>query len=265
MKSERRHELQHNELAEWLANSAAAIKPYQNIIVTSVLVVLAIIAGYTIWSRVSETNSAAAWNAVTTALDSGDIPSLAQVVDDYPNSTAAQMAGLVLADQYLATGCNRLFTNKATAIDELNKAIKLYDAVRNDNRLPMLVERATYGLARAKESKGDADSIAQAEKLYAEVAENWPNGTFGHAATQQLANLERPTTKQFYDDFAKFDPKPAFSDTAEKPAFDESNLPDEDPQSKTETPAAKTEDAEPTATEADGPAPTDAGAEPESK
>ena len=40
MKSERRHELQHNELAEWLAKSAQAIKPYQNIIFAAVVLVL---------------------------------------------------------------------------------------------------------------------------------------------------------------------------------------------------------------------------------
>ena len=51
MKSERRHELQHNELATWLIKSAEAIKPYQNIILAAVVVVLVGLLGYTLWLR----------------------------------------------------------------------------------------------------------------------------------------------------------------------------------------------------------------------
>jgi hypothetical protein len=228
MKSERRHELQHNVLADWLVTTAETIKPYQNIVVTAVLVVLAVFAGYTLWTRMAADQTANAWSAVSTALDTGDLSSLTKVVDDYPNTSAANMAGVVLADNYLAGGCNRLFSNKATALDELNKAIRLYEAVRMDSRQPSLVERATFSLAKAKESKGDADSIAQAEKLYAEVVANWPQGAFAAAASERLADLKRPATKELYDAFAKFDPKPVFAAPSDKPEFDEKNLPKED-------------------------------------
>ena len=64
MKSERRHELQHNELAEWLANMAKTIQPYQNWSLTAVLVVLLVVAGYTVWSRKAAAETAQAWNAM---------------------------------------------------------------------------------------------------------------------------------------------------------------------------------------------------------
>jgi hypothetical protein len=243
MKSERRHELQHNELAEWLAKTTLAVRPYQNMIVAAVLLVVAVVVGYTLWSRMAAGETANAWNAVSMALDTGEVPSLAKVVEDYPNTSAAHMAGVVLADNYLASGCNRLFSNKATALDELNKAIRLYEAVRADSRLPSLIERATFGLARAKESKGDAESIAQAEQLYAEVVANWPEGAYTAAAGERLADLKRPATKELYDAFAKFDPKPAFSAPADKPEFDESSLPKEEmPPAAGKTPKSETKD-----------------------
>jgi hypothetical protein len=228
MKSERRHELQHNDLAEWLVHAGAAVKPYQNMILSAVLVVLALAVGYTIWMRMAASESANAWNAVSTALDSGDMSGMAKVIDEYPSTSAAHTAGVVLADNYLAVGCNQLFSNKATGLDELAKAIRIYDAVLAESRQPSLRERATFGLARAKESKGDAESIEQSEKLYAEVVANWPEGAFARAASERLADLKRPATKEFYDLFAKFDPKPAFSDTPEKPEFKDSNVPKED-------------------------------------
>ena len=51
MKSERRHELQHNVLADWLAKSAETIKPYQNMVFWAVAVGAGGSGGYAWWSR----------------------------------------------------------------------------------------------------------------------------------------------------------------------------------------------------------------------
>lgn len=236
MKSERRHELQHNELADWIAKAALTIKPYQNMLFGGVLAVVVVIVGYTAWARMAASEAAQAWDDVNAVLDSGDILKLSQVIDDYPRTSAAYMAGLVLADNYLAEGCNRLFTSKASGFDELNKAIRLYDAVREECRIPSLVERATFGLARAKEAKGDDKSLKQAEQLYEQVAEKKPSGAFSAAAAQRLADLKQPSTKVFYDQFCKFDPKPAFSKSNDQLEFDSKNLPAE---GSTEMPASK--------------------------
>jgi predicted negative regulator of RcsB-dependent stress response len=236
MKSERRHELQHNELAEWIAKAALAIKPYQNMLFGGVLAVLVIVAGYAVWARMAADEAAKAWDDVNAVLDSGDVLKLSQVIEDYPRTSAAYMAGLVLADNYLGEGCNRLFTNKASGFDELNKAIRLYDAVREECRIPSLLERATFGLARAKEAKGDDKSLKQAEQLYEEVAKKKPSGAFTAAANQRLADLKQPSTKVFYDQFCKFDPKPAFSKPNDQFEFDSKNLPAE---GSTEMPPSK--------------------------
>ena len=109
------------------------------------------------------------------------------MIDDYPHTNVAHMAAVVLADTYLGDGCNQLFTNKIKGQHELAKAIELYQLVREESRVPSLLERATFGLARAKESQGDAEHIKQAEQLYEDVATKWPNGAFAAAASQRLA------------------------------------------------------------------------------
>lgn len=234
MKSERRHELQHNALADWLTKVVVVIKPYQNMISISVAVVLVAMLGYTWWSRQLSDQTTQAWDEMNAVIESGNMPKLATVIEGYPDTNVAQMAAVVLADSYLAQGCNRLFVNKATAQDELGKAIKLYESVREECRLPMLVERATFGLARAKEAKGDLPS---AERFYEEVVTKWPKGAFGAAASQRAIDLKRPAIQRWYDDrFAHFDPKPVFfNEPGELPIFDFDSLPSEGPSSPIDT------------------------------
>lgn len=225
MKSERRHELQHNELAEWLAKTAEEIRPYQNLILTVVLVVLVAILGYTLWSRQSAAHASQAWDELSAAIASNDPAKIAKTMEDYPATTAASTAAVVLADSQLAQGCDQLFKSKALAQQELQKAIGLYQTVREESRLESLKERATFGLARAKEALGE---LEPAGELYQEIVTKWPKGTFTAASQQRLEDLKRPAIKTLYDDLRKFDPKPAFSgEPGERPKFDASNLPKE--------------------------------------
>ena len=51
MKSERRHELQHNELADWLIKAGQQIKPYQNAMLAGA-VALFILSAYWLQGKV---------------------------------------------------------------------------------------------------------------------------------------------------------------------------------------------------------------------
>ncbi len=227
MKSERRHELQHNTLADGLIKTAELLKPYQNMIMGGVIVVLLIMVGYSWWARESEAQSMQAWDELNAVVDSGNMSKLAGVIDTYSGTSVAHMAAVVLADFHLGEGCGQLFKSKATGQSELGKAIKFYEMVLQECRTPSLLERATFGLARAKESKGE---LAEAEKLYAEITTRWPEGAFSVAANERLSDLKQPGTKTMYDRFEKFDPKPAFSAMpGEKPKFDMDSLPSDGP------------------------------------
>jgi hypothetical protein len=229
MKSERRHELQHNILLDWLTTSGEAIKPYQNIILSAATLVLVALAAYSWWSREAAQRTTVAWDELNTAVDSNDPTALPKVIDDRPGTTVADMAAVVLADKHLAYGCDQLFVNKAVAQQELSKAIELYSSVRERSRVASLQDRATFGLARAKESRGEATDLEQALSLYDEVAK-WPNGAYAEAARQRADDLKRPATKALYDRFAQFDPAPVFlPPKGEKPALDLNSLPNDSP------------------------------------
>jgi hypothetical protein len=180
--------------------------------------------------RHSGAQNAEAWDQFYTALDSGNLSKLGAVADQHPNTPAAYWAAVVAADRHLSYGCDLLFASKATANDELRKAVQNYLMVLEQSRDTALRERATYGVARAREALGELDA---ASKLYQQMAADWPDGAYAAAAANRLADLQKPATKAMYDRFAKFDPKPAFLDEpgtpGQRPPFKVEDLPEEGP------------------------------------
>ena len=92
MKSERRHELQHNELAEWLFKTGEQLKPYQNLILAGVVAIAVAIVGYSWWARHNATRTNQAWTELSRALDAGSPDMLAAVAEEYPNTVVGQTA-----------------------------------------------------------------------------------------------------------------------------------------------------------------------------
>jgi hypothetical protein len=237
MKSERRHELQHNTLADWLATTFETIKPYQNHILAGVTLLIVVIGGITIWRHNAEGQNASAWKDYLRAIETGNTANLVKVVEQYPDTEAAQAAKLASADIHFAKGCEQLFVSRGIAQQELDKAIDLYQDVLKKGDTPPLHEVATLGLARSKEACGDKESLAEAVKYYAEIVTNWPSGGCAVLAKERLTNLKRPETQKLYADFHNFDPKPSYSEqgTSDKqfpfplPGSDTNTLPPEPP------------------------------------
>lgn len=214
MKSERRHELQHNELADWLIKAGEDIKPYQNLILLAAVLGLVGMAGYSWWSRWSAEENALAWNEFNTGLETSNLEILTKVIEQRPGTTVAGMAAVVSADSRLAQGCNQLFSSKELANREINAAMELY-AVGLDPSQPSSVrQQAAFGLARAKEAKGELEPAA---RQYRELIEKWPNGAYASEAKQRLEDLKQFDTKRMFDDLRKFDPKPVFDEPLAEP------------------------------------------------
>ena len=203
MKSERRHELEHNELADWIGKTILAIKPYQNLILGVLILLLVGGVVFAWWRNHSGTQTAEAWDQFCKALDSRDPAKLNEIIEQYPNTHVAHCAALVVADMHLNMGCERRFENNALASQELIKATKLYKVVldpREGSRNALLREQATFGLARAYEASGDLD---KAVEYYQQV-----KGAYAAQAQSRLNDLAKHSTKEWYDRFARFDPKP---------------------------------------------------------
>ena len=214
MKSKRRHDLQHNELLDWLNGIVDFIKPHANTILIGLILILGAFGAVKIWSIRSGETTARAWDSLYAAMNSGEMTGLDRVSEDYSGNEVGDWARVVSADLRLANGCDQLFGNKIEAGQELQKAMESYVAVLDASKESSIRDRATFGLARTYEAmagtRQSQGELKKAEEKYQEVLDNWPDGVFAKSAKRRLADLSRTATKEFYDQFAAYDPHPAF-------------------------------------------------------
>ena len=216
MKGDRRHELQRNDLADWLAKTAEQVRPYSRVLTLGVLVCVLAALVYIYVSRRSTAQASLASNDLYRGLSARSAADLEGIAAQFPSHNVGHLSAVLAGDMHLSRGCMELFENKATASDELRKAVEQYRAVQDGCREPALLEQATFGLGRAyealagtRQSQGELDKAIQ---TYEEQLAAWPDGPYAASATRRLADLKRDETKAFYDKFAAFDPKPAVTE-----------------------------------------------------
>ncbi|MGD0896497.1 MAG: hypothetical protein ABR915_01595 [Thermoguttaceae bacterium] len=235
MKSKRRHELQTNVLADWLGDMLERIRPFQNAILGTVILLAIAIIGIMWWHNRSIAQAGEAWAAVPLGADAPQ--PYEQVEMRFPKTPAGEWSGILAADQYLFIGSYQLFHNKAAAAEALNKALEVYQNILKEATSPMAQERACFGLARTLECMNRLD---EAVVRYQQVVGNWPKGMFATAAQDRLDDLAKMSTKEFYDRFARFNPKPPAPKESESgPAGKIGPLPENPPEppSKPQPPA----------------------------
>jgi len=116
MKAERRHELKHNELADWIGERAESLKPH----VTGVLIGLAILAAIvlgSVWYFSLETATASrAWSNYFDAFSQRDPQKVLQnLATEQSGSKAAWWALEAVADMNLGEGAAMLFSDRSEA------------------------------------------------------------------------------------------------------------------------------------------------------
>ena len=203
MKTERRHELQTNELADWLSGSIENAKPYSRAIVGILLAVVVIIGTSWFISSRSAEKRAAGWNDFFEGYLAGNSTDLRETAEAHPESPAGLWARLLLADEELDQGIRLLFSERGSARDQLEKAIADYAAVSDAADDPLLQQRAVFGTAKAQEALGDLNKARQAYQM---LVNQWPDSPFAMLAQARLTDLERQSTKDFYQWFAEWKP-----------------------------------------------------------
>ena len=222
MKAEHRHELQTNALADWVAGSAEKARPYTPLILVGIAA-LAIVVGILSYLNSAERNSkaAAAYAYISAMLNEG-IGDLQATVTDYRGTDVGVLAQIQVADRLLTSASNDLFTNKAAGRENLQKAAEAFTLARDETRDPMLRSWALFGLGQAHESLGD---LEKARSDYQQLLKDYPNSSLAAAARKNLEQLNQPAIKEFYDWFAKQEPRPPAADPSTgipglKPSFD---------------------------------------------
>ena len=203
--ADEQHDLDGNALAEKTVEIVERLRPHLNTILLAAAGAVVAIAAAILVSSQAAATKAQAWDAYLAGLSTGEVQSFDEVIRRYPNTPAAEWSRLVLADMALTEGTELLFIEKTRATPRLQAAGELYSAILAGRPSGMLGERATFGLAKARESLGQ---LEEARQGYAVVASEFSSGPLARIAAYHAAELNRESTRQWYDWFAAQQIKP---------------------------------------------------------
>ena len=205
MNTEERHHLQQNDLAVHTAKAKTFAEEhgFTLLLVAAAIVVLLVAAS--LWTSWSRSASALGWADLFEARDQAE---LADVAVTYPDTPAALWAELIEADYHTRTGVAALYTDRATADDELKLAREKYEAVLDRDPPAQAAQKALFGLATVQEVTSGGE-LTPALETYGRLIDEYPDSPFTALAERRVEELERPAAKPFYTWLAEQEPKPS--------------------------------------------------------
>jgi hypothetical protein len=200
-----RHEREHNELADWLAERIDAVRPYSTQITIGVVgVVLIILAGAYYLSTQRQVTTQE-WADYFAALDDrAPEQALQDLYASKPNSPAALWAAQTLGDINLAQGAALMFSDREQAKNKLEAAQDYYKKAEVAPNDLNLVARARLGLGKVNEALCQPD---EALKYYKLVAETQKGTALGKAGEKAVKRMENPRDVALLAWFAQQTPK----------------------------------------------------------
>jgi hypothetical protein len=247
MKSERRHELQHNMLADWLAETIDAIRPYTYAVVGVALVIVASVIFVIAYRAHNAEQLAEAWDGMPGPVSGAQgqfqplVPPslmmstkpLEEVITNFPDTSAAQWASLFVAERYLIEGSTQAArddSGKKLYMQALTEALKKYEAIlKTDGLSQWIIERAMFGKARTQEQMANVDAALTS---YQDLVRDYPKSGFKELADQRIEDLQVPDVKQFYDLYRTSAPKKSSPAKEIKELGSELGLPSNPPEEK---------------------------------
>jgi len=205
MKSERRHELQENELAGKLGEYVAKIQPYSKALIGVIAILAALVFSGFYFSGQKQKNAELSWADYFHATANLDADGLRDIADRYAGTKAAAWSFQSAGDIYLASGARTMYFDRQRAASEFISAKESYEAALAAAKDDMLIQRAIFGIAQSHEALEEYDD---ATKTYQRVADQWPATAIAEVAAERMDFLNLPSTREFYSWFVK-QPPPA--------------------------------------------------------
>ena len=204
MKAERRHELKHNELADWIGERVETLRPHAAGIALGIGVLLVIVLGSLWYFSGENTATARAWSQYFDAFNGREPQKVLQnLAAEQSGSKAAWWALAAVGDMNLSEGAALLHTDRTEARKHLEVAEQAYKKVElSDDQ--MLKSRARLGLAKVYESMCQPK---EAKKYYEMVATADKNSAIGKAAAADAKRMDDSRNIAFLDWFANQTPK----------------------------------------------------------
>jgi hypothetical protein len=203
MKTERRHELQTNELADWIGVHTEKVKPYMKTIIGVTVLVIAGLFAIAMMRGQRQGRSQAAWTEYFAAAEMGDLEGLREIASRYQGTEGAAWAMQTVGDIEAASAARDLYVNKNDGREGLLLAKEAYTEAISASQESMLLQRAHMGLAQVYESMGEFD---QADTEYQLVADTWPDSAIAKEALDRMRFLTDPSTVEFSQWFANQEP-----------------------------------------------------------
>ncbi len=204
MKAERRHELKHNELADWIGELAEGLKPHATGVLIGLGILAAIVLG-SVWYFSLETATASrAWSQYFDAFSERDPQKVLQsLATEQSGSKAAWWALLATGDMDLGIGCERLYSDRSEAKKRLESAKEAYLKAEASSD-SMIKTRARLGLGKVYEALCEPE---KARDYYQKVADSEKDSAIGKAAAGDARRMKESREVEFLAWFEKQTPK----------------------------------------------------------
>jgi hypothetical protein len=166
MKSQRRHELQYNELGQSLTNLIAWVKKYSNFLAWGLLLAAVVVLVVVFLNRSGEKKLAERQNDFDHAVTASDpdvrLNGLMKIADEQGDKFLTARATQLVADEY----SSKIIAGQGKASPEELKqfAAKAKDyyrkLIKDFTEYPSMVAQAHFGLAKLAENESDFDAAA---------------------------------------------------------------------------------------------------------
>ena len=206
-KTERRHELQQNDLAAYLEQANKRIEPYSKQILVGILLILAVGVAYSFYNseRDAESSMATLQLIQNTNVPQVDPDVLGDINTEYIETSAGKLAKLYEGMALVSKGNQDIYTEPENAKESLTQGIEVLSAAANTDDT-LIKSRAHLGMALANVTLGDREAAITA---YNEVINVNESEAMVENATSRIAYLESDAGKDFTSWFKDADFKPA--------------------------------------------------------
>ena len=195
-KTERRHELQQNDLAAYLEQANKRIEPYSKQILVGILLLLAAIVAYSFYNSEQDAESSLATMELiqNTNVPSQDSAALGDINTKYIEPSAGKLAKLYEGMALVSQGNQEIYTDRDLAAESLNSGIEVLTAAANKTDDDLIKSRAHLGVALANVTLGNN---AEAIKAYKQVIAASESEEMVKNATNRIASLKSTSSEEF--------------------------------------------------------------------